>query len=137
MLKVQPIESVNERIRQEFAERGNGLSASAFAQHCIDAGFWESEDLDSFTLKEASRIVKAALNKHDRQGLPFAGETTEQDDDGAPVWKQRTFWNLETYGVQIEKREKRAHTELAEAALLRKEALERFGVLPFSASAAD
>lgn len=136
-LKQQPTESIGSRIRAEFEECGNGRSAAAFAQHCIDSGFWGRDALATFTLKEATRIVRVALNKKDARGLPFAGETTERDEDGSRVWAMRSFWSLETYGAISRRLRTEGQTLISEADALDAEAFEKFGVFPLTTLAAD
>lgn len=127
MLIVQPVESMGQRIREEF-RRVSGLSANAFAQHCIDAGLWTDDELEAIQLRGVAQIVKRELRARDKQRLPFAGQTTETDDDGAPIWKQRRFWDLDTYLLNISNLETKASTMFEEASALRDEVVDRFGV---------
>ena len=127
MLTVQPVESMGQRIREEFRKVG-GLSATAFAQHCIETGLWTPDELEQFTVREAARIVKRELRVKDAQRLPFAGQTTDIDEDGAPIWKQRRLWDLDTYLLNIGHLETKGKTMLEEASALRNEVVDRFGI---------
>lgn len=128
MLTLQPIESIDQRIRSEFIAVGGGLSANAFARHCIAANLWTADELEIIQLRGVAQITKRALRIKDAQRLPFAGQTTEVDVDGAPVWRQRRFWDLDTYLLNIAGLETKGNTMPDEAAALRSEVLDRFGI---------
>lgn len=136
MLTVQPIESASERIRDEFKRIGGGLSTAAFAAHCIESGIWTEDEVARFALRGAQSAVRSALKEDDERGLPFAGQTTEKDDTGAHLWQLRFLWDFDTYGLNIADLEQQSRTLAHKATKLRVECAERFGVVPFTGSAA-
>lgn len=134
----QPAEqSRGQRIRDEFARAGAGMSTASFAQHCITWGVWTVEELDQFTLKAAQAEVRKELKVLDAKGLPFAGKTTETDETGAPVWSQRTYWTVDDYGVNIAEYDTQIGTLSRQREAMKSECVERYGVLPFARTAAD
>lgn len=136
MLSVQPIESASERIRNEFERIGGGLSTAAFAAHCIEAGIWSEDEVAKFALRGAQSAVRSALKEDDDRGLPFAGQTTEKDDTGAHLWQLRLLWDLDTYGLNIADLETQSRTLNRKASKLRSECVQRYGIVPFTGSAA-
>lgn len=134
----QPIRSIEERIRDEFAAVGGSMAKPSFAQHCIDKELWTAEELDAFSFKHVLSLVGGALRQHDKTGLPFAGKTTEKDEDGANVWKQRKLWGYPDYERNILPRQAQGETLIREAELLANECRMRFGRSPLdTAQAAD
>lgn len=131
MLKVQPEKSLDRRIREEFETVGGGMSTAAFAEHCIEAGVWTDEEIEAFTLRSAQSEVRRALKKPDVFGLPFAGKTTESDEEtGAPVWQQRTFWTYDDYAMNIHDLIAQRDTLHHEAHHLASECNAKFGKAP-------
>ena len=102
MLSVQePVEPRQTRIRALFQHLGGGMGTATFAHTCIDQGLYTDNDLKRFQLRAVQSEIRAALKATDAAGLPFAGITTEQDEDGAPVWQQRVLWGFEDYVLNI------------------------------------
>ncbi len=130
MLKVQPETSIDQRIRDEFDAVGGGMSTAAFARHCLDAGFWDADEVEALALRNIQSLIRKSLTKHDATALPFAGQTIEKDEDGAPIWRQRRFWSYETYELNIISRLTQSDTLLNEAANLSQECTARFGHSP-------
>lgn len=133
MLKLQPKDSPDQRIRDEFASVGGAMSTASFAKHLIDSGFWDSEELDAFAVKAVQGQIRSALKKHDAMALPFAGQTTDKDEDGAPVWKQRNLWSYETYELNVATRLTQSESLYTEAQKLSDECELKFGRSPMGA----
>ena len=74
--------------------------------------------------------IRKALKTKDRGGLPFAGQTTEADEDGAPMWRVRQEWLFPDYEMNV--RALAAQRDLLqwEAVALVNECRDRFGVAP-------
>jgi hypothetical protein len=137
MLTVQLLESTRgQRIRDEFAAIGGGMTTAEFAQHCIDAGIWTDHELGTFALRAAQAEVRRELKALDAVGLPFAGKTAENTDDGAPIWRQRSFWRPTDYAVNIIDLRGKADTMNYQADAMESECIKRYGIVPFSGSAA-
>lgn len=100
MLKLQPEQSREDRMRALFESSG-GMSTAAFTQRCRDEGIWDDDEWESLAFRQAQNEVRRALKKLDNVGLPFAGQTTITDDDGAVVWMTRRMWSFEDYAVNI------------------------------------
>lgn len=132
MLKTQAETSIDQRIRDEFAAIGGGMSTAAFARHCREQGFWDADELEAMELRSIQSVIRKSLTKHDEMALPFAGQTTEKDDDGAPIWKQRSLWSYETYELNILNRLAQSETLHTEATNLSQECAARFGRSPMT-----
>lgn len=132
MLKVQPEQSIDQRIREEFESVGGGMSTASFSRHLLDAGFWNADEIESLALRNIQSIVRKALTKHDGMALPFAGQTAEKDESGAPIWTQRKFWSYEAYELNIVSRLTQSETLYVEATNLDRECKTRFGRSPMA-----
>lgn len=132
MLKLQPETSIDQRIRDEFTAIGGGMSTAVFARHCLDQGFWDSGEIEALALRNIQSLIRKSLTKHDDMALPFAGQTTEKDESGSPIWKQRSLWSYEAYELNILNRLTQSDTLLSEATNLSQECIARFGHSPLS-----
>lgn len=115
----------DQRIRNLF-EKSGPLSTRALAALCIAEGIFTEADQANAHLQAFQKVVRAALSATDEFGLPRAGRSTECDEDGAPVWKQRRFWIFEDYAANISELIKKRNTEHTQAVRLIAECENRF-----------
>lgn len=126
-LNTQPLESPrDQRIREEF--KLHQVSLAAFTHHCDATGFWTDEESNAYAFRSKMQEVRRALRHHTANGLPFAGQTAKKDDDGSPIWAQRTLWSLDDYGVNIRELKTQSETLIAIAEEMIREASNRYGV---------
>lgn len=118
-------------IRDLFETHGGELSTYAFAELCIAEGLYTEDELSKASIRWVQGSVRRVLKRPDESGLPFAGETTERDESGSPLWRQRKLWLYEDYELNI-------HTHLTNrdenhraAVALTRECAARFGRCPF------
>lgn len=130
MLKPWPEKSREQQIRDEFSSLGNGMSTARFAQHCLDAGFWSEDEQRGFILRNAQSEVRKALKKHDASGLPFAGQTVHNDEDGGAIWAPRLMWFFDDYTLNVGELVTQRNTLHLEAIALAEECFTRFGMAP-------
>lgn len=119
----------HHEIRRVFADVGP-VSTRTLARKCIDADVFDAAWLESATVRAVQRECRKALRETDGIGLPFAGKTTETDDDGSPVWAQRELWDRETYYLNIEQHIDQRDRNHDRAVLLHNECLRKYGEAP-------
>lgn len=125
-----PIESEERRIRKFFEDVGGGLSTATFARLAIEHGVWTEWELDRFRLQAAQARIRRHLKKPDASGLPFAGQTVDHDDSGAPIWLQRSFWSFDDYDLNVRELASQVNQRYWSAIGLMEECRERFGRAP-------
>jgi hypothetical protein len=130
MLQPFPEKSKDDQIRDEFLAVGGAMGTRSFAVHCIDVGFWSDDELLSFQVGEAQNKIRVALKHFDRNGLPFAGQTTARDDENAPVWTVRQLWLFPDYELNVHELVTQRDTLHDRAVKLCHECRERFGHAP-------
>lgn len=133
----QPREARDVRIRAEFEQVGGSMGTNEFARHCVDSGIWESHELERIQLAGVQSEIRKALKKADATGLPFAGPTAETDGEGAPVWKQRTFWEFADYESNVRELIAQRDVLHLEALALAEECRRRYGRAPAIAGLDD
>lgn len=102
MLTPFPEKSVDQRIREEFERVGGSTATAPFVHHCRDAGVWSDDEWEALAFREAQANVRRALKAPDAQGLPFAGQTAERDEESkGNVWRQRGMWLYADYETNI------------------------------------
>jgi len=125
-LESQPVKSRAERIRELFT----GSSTAELAHICLDAGLWSDTDLKRFQFRAARNECRAAIKERDASGLPYAGQTTARDDEGATIWQPRLLWTYDDYAINVaelvEQREECHET----AVKLSRECGQRYGRAP-------
>lgn len=130
MLKAMPEKSRDVRIREEFSLVGGAMSTSRFTHHCREVGIWDADEWESLAFRAAQNFVRHALRKPDESGLPFAGQTTIGDEQGAKVWRRRTLWEFADYELNVKEllgqRDRLHETAVA----LLDECRDRFGRVP-------
>lgn len=83
------------RIRELFVF---GRTIAAHTEYCIDKGLWSPAEMRSKATGGCRNEVRAALGALMENRLPFAGQTTERDEDTkAPIWRQIEFWEKDDY----------------------------------------
>lgn len=91
----------SQRIWQTFQDRGALMTTADLARACIADGVFDRAEMDRHAFEWVQDSCRRALKERDRAGLPRAGQTSETDDDGAPVWQTRLFWSEATYVLNI------------------------------------
>jgi hypothetical protein len=84
-----------ERIRELFVA---GTTVAAHTEYCIDQELWTAAEMRAKATGGCRNEVRAALGAIMGNGLPFAGQTTERDEEAkAPIWRQIEFWEKPDY----------------------------------------
>ena len=122
-------QSYHEQIRETFRTVGP-LSTRALALLCIAGGVFPDSWLESASVRAAQDQCRRALKDCGIDGMPFAGKTSDEDGEGKPVWKQREFWDYETYVVNIVQSVDQRDSNHHHATLLHRECYEKFGKAP-------
>lgn len=131
MLTPFPEKSLDQRIRNEFELIGGSIATAPFVHHCREAGIWSDDEWDGLAFREAQAAVRRALKAPDRQGLPFAGQTAEKEEDGAGhVWRQRKLWFFADYETNIAELKRQRDSCHWTAVALADECRDRFGRSP-------
>jgi hypothetical protein len=92
-----------ERIQKLLGELG-GASTHALVDACVAAGIFTEEDKQAAWRPVFAKAIRDALTAADANGLPFAGQTCDRDDDGQVIWKQRLLWTVDAYQLNITER---------------------------------
>jgi hypothetical protein len=122
----QPAKSRAERIRDLFT----GGSTAELAHICIEAGLWTDDEMKRFQFRAAQNECRAALKEKDSSGLPFAGQTTTRDDEGATIWRTRNLWAYDDYEINVKELVLQRDECQVMALALVKECSTRFGRSP-------
>ncbi len=128
-LNPQPIKSKGQRIREAFGLIGGGMSTAGFTHHCMEMGVWTAADRDVAAFTAFRAEVRRELRSTTTNGLPFAGQTTWKDEDGAPIWQQRDMWSLDDYVLNIKELRTQSNTLDHIAQEMYEEAVDRYGEL--------
>lgn len=121
--------SRDQRIRDEFVRVGP-MSTNAFAHHLVAVGFYSDEDLVTMHIRAIQAEARKALKQPDEAGLPFAGQTTKEDDGGTIVWMMRQLWDFDDYSLNVKELVGQRDTLHWQAARLADECRDRFGHAP-------
>jgi hypothetical protein len=121
------------RIRDLFVELGSAMATAPFTHECIRAGIWTADELEAMAFRSCQNEVRRSLTKKDPVGLPFAGQTVEEDGSGQ-VWKQRAFWEYPDYAYNISMHIQQRDESHSIAILMVDECADRFGTAPEIAS---
>lgn len=134
-LESVPEKSREQRVRDLFAEVGGSMTTARLAVVSVDRGIWTQRELAKFRYQAIQAFVRRALRGLDMTGLPFAGMTVERDEEtNAPVWCQRTLWELVDYELNIKELEDQRAKLQTVAVGLRKECELRYGKAPGAAA---
>lgn len=87
-------ETIADRIRELFAECGNGESLRRFTQRCIELGLFDAVQMEGFMHSGASKYIKDVLRKTGEDGLRFAYNVTKRNGDEG-TWKQAELMTYE------------------------------------------
>lgn len=139
MLIPFPEKTRHQLIRDALAELGGSATTRQLAQHCIESGIWSSDEIESFAIREAQKQVRDALGELDFAGLPYAGRTTDKDEEtGAGLWKARQLWLFDDYSKNVAESDQRIAAEKRKRNGLVDECIAKFGMHPLhTATAAD
>lgn len=85
------------KIRENF----DGGTISSITEKYIDWGYWTPYELRQKATSACRAEVREALNVLDENGTPFAGPTQE-NEEGAPVWRQMRFWSYADHVANAE-----------------------------------
>lgn len=129
LLLSQPKESRGKRIRDLFAELGGGMGTAQFVHLCDEHGVWSVDDDARILFRGKQAEVRREL-KSSFEGLPFAGITQEEDEDGSPVWQQRQLWTFADYELNIRELIGKRDDLDRNAAKLSAECEARYGRIP-------
>jgi len=119
----------DQRIRELFTDQGGEMTTVEFAQVCIDDGVWSEWELTRMVVKEAQAQIRAALRSRDKGGLPYAGQTTTRNEDGAPIWRLRQGWLFEDYELNVKEHIAQRDEAHSVAVKLSAECEVRYGVV--------
>jgi len=125
-LEPQPIKPRAERIRDLFS----GSSTAELAHICLDAGLWSDSDLKRFQFRAAQNECRAAIKERDTSGLPYAGQTTARDEEGAIIWQPRLLWTFDDYALNVAELVEQREECHATALKLSRECGQRYGRSP-------
>lgn len=92
-----------QAIRDVIAEIGL-CSTRTLARACLDRGLYGDDERERIFIHAVQADCRRALSAPTPSGLPFAGPTSQRDEDGAPLWVQPQFWTYEDCCVNLERR---------------------------------
>lgn len=129
LVLTQGKESRGKRIRELFGDAGGAMGTAEFVRLCDHHGIWSLEDDQRILFRGKQAEVRREL-KVSLDGLPFAGITSEQDEEGAPIWQQRQLWAFVDYELNIRELVSQRDVLHSEARKLSVECRERYGRAP-------
>ena len=121
-----------ERAWDIYLEMGGGALAD-WADAVIDADLFTSDELAKFTRDGVIGWLRPIAKKKDSSGLPRAGQTTDKNEAGQPIWMPRQMWLFDTYELQIQEHWDNIDEETDAVDLLLIECRNRFGRVPVRA----
>jgi hypothetical protein len=122
--KPDPKDTRAAKIRALF----HGGTIQATTDDCFRAGLWNKAEISAAAQRQFRAEVRAALGEL-IDGKPFAGPTT-MTIGKAPIWKQRSLWDLADYEFNFDQYVGRARGNVEVANALALECVERFGSGP-------
>lgn len=127
----------NARIIELFNELG-AMSPRSLAQECLARGIFDREWEATVAIRAATRECRDVLSgAKDESGVRCYGQTTKKDPDGATVWAQRDFWEVDDYRLNIREHVRNRDANHEAAAKLRDECQARYRVsIPLEQDAA-
>ncbi len=136
MLVPFPEKSRSQQIRDVFVGMGGAATTRQIGVQCRDAGIWSVEERDGFELREIQKQVRDALGELDFAGLPYAGRTTDKDEEtGAGLWKARQLWLFDDYAKNVTESDARIFAETRKRNGLIDECIAKYGRHPLGLSA--
>jgi hypothetical protein len=113
---------------QNLLSKLGGASTHALVDACVAAGIFTEEDKQAAWRPVFAKAIRDALSAADANGLPFAGQTCDRDDDGQVVWKQRLLWTVDAYQLNIQERVSQRNENHVVAVRMATECERRLGV---------
>jgi hypothetical protein len=89
--------------KQGLLKGRNAGQATAWFTARIRERYIEAMTDTNLVFEVIERDVRDALEEVGPDGLPFAGPTEEQDDDGAPSWAKVEDWTKADYRLNYER----------------------------------
>lgn len=114
-----------------YRKYGGDISLHRLTQYCLIEGVWTPEEQHSLVFTAAQNACHQALQVKSPEGLPMAGSTRKQDDDGNARWRQLLLWDYDDalHNLQLRVRQTMEHDwKIVKA--LHHWMLERFGHAP-------
>ena len=88
-------ESKFSQIWAIYDKHGGAISLDRLTRIAIAEGVWDAEESASMVFVTARRVCHTALRQKSPTGLPLAGSTRKQDDDGDTLWIQLQLWDFD------------------------------------------
>lgn len=118
-----------QAIRDLFDSMGN-VPVHDLAAALVEYGLYSFDEVQTFGMRHLESICKRALKVRDPHGLPYAGPSCETSEHG-PIWKNRTFWVVDDYKINIKERVDNIFENHQVAVHLAEECADRYGEVVF------
>lgn len=88
-------DSKAQAIRTLYRSAGGMMSLGRLARLAIQSGIWSDEEQHNMLFSAVKIRCKNAIKALDLNGLPIAGESKAQTQDGEKLWLQLDLWNYD------------------------------------------
>lgn len=122
--------SRSQAIRDLFVTLGGEMGLRQFAEELIANDIYSEDEVRAAGVRAIQSDARRALKVLDDVGLPYAGPTAVESENGTPIWQQRRFWPYDTYVLNFTERINNRNENHVIALRIHHECFIRYGQAP-------